>query len=107
MAAAAHAKLALQGGDAAAALAPARIAAASSLAYRRGFGVGVLDEQMVALAARDPSFHTGAETFAEWSRFDAAVLWEADQASPLAQGDVLLVLGGVGVGSGKELEERL
>lgn len=92
MAAAAHAKLALQGGDAAAALAPARIAAASSLAYRRGFGVGVLDEQMVELAERDPSFHTGEETFAEWSRLYADVLWEADQASPLAKGDALLVL---------------
>src|SRR3546814_15174140 len=92
MAAAAHAKLALQGGDAAAALAPARIAAASSLAYRRGFGVGVLDEQMVELAERDPSFHTGEETFAEWSRLYADVLWEADQASPLDKGDALLVL---------------
>src|SRR3546814_4076768 len=60
---------------------------ASSLAYRRGFGVGVLDEQMVELAERDPSFHTGEETFAEWSRLYADVLWEADQASPLAKGD--------------------
>src|SRR3546814_4689528 len=89
MAAAAHAKLALQGGDAAAALAPARISAASSLAYRRGFGVGVLDEQMVELAERDPSFHTVEETFAEWSRLYADVLWESDQAGPLATGDAL------------------
>lgn len=58
MAAAAHAKLALDSGDAASALASARIAAASSLAYRRGFGVGVLDEQMVELAEKDPSSHT-------------------------------------------------
>lgn len=92
MAAAAHAKLALEGGDAASALASARIAAASSLAYRRGFGVGVLDEQMVELAERDPSTHTGEETFAEWSRLYADVLWEADQASPSAKADALLVL---------------
>src|SRR3546814_13693896 len=58
----------------------------------RGFWVGVLDEQMVELAERDPSFHTGEETFAEWSRLYADVLWEADQASPLAKGDALLVL---------------
>src|SRR3546814_15581332 len=31
-------------------------------------------------------------TFAEWSRLYADVLWEADQASPLAKGDALLVL---------------
>jgi CHAT domain-containing protein len=92
MAAAAHAKLALESGDAALALASARIAAASSLAYRRGFGVGVLDEQMVELAERDPSTHTGEETFAEWSRLYADVLWEADQASPHAKADALLVL---------------
>src|SRR3546814_20438600 len=47
---------------------------------------------MVELAERDPSFHTGEETFAEWSRLYADVLWEADQASPLAKGDALLVL---------------
>src|SRR3546814_8179751 len=55
-------------------------------------GVGVVYEQMVELAERDPSFHTGEETFAEWSRLYADVLWEADQASPLAKGDALLVL---------------
>ncbi|GAO77497.1 CHAT domain-containing tetratricopeptide repeat protein [Sphingopyxis sp. C-1] len=92
MAAATHAKLALDNGDAASALASSRIAAASSLAYRRGFGVGVLDEQMVELAERDPSTHTGEETFAEWSRLYADVLWEADQAGPSAKGDALLVL---------------
>lgn len=92
MAAAAHAKLALESGDAASALPSARIAAASSLAYRRGFGVGVLDEQMVELAERDPSTHTGEETFAEWSRLYADVLWEADQPSLSANADALLVL---------------
>lgn len=92
MAAAAHAKLALDNGDAASALASARIAAASSLAYRRGFGVGVLDEQMVELAERDPSSHTGEETFAEWSRLYADVLWEAGQRSPARKADALLVL---------------
>lgn len=92
MAAAAHAKLALENGDAASALRSARIAAASSLAYRRGFGVGVLDEQMLELAERDPSTHTGEETFAEWSRLYADVLWEADRNSPSAQSDALLIL---------------
>lgn len=92
MAAAAHAKLALESGDAASALASARIAAASSLAYRRGFGVGVLDEQMVELAERDPSTHTGEETFAEWSRLYVDVLWEADRNSPSAKADALLVV---------------
>lgn len=92
MAAAAHAKLALEGGDATSALASARIAAASSLAYRRGFGVGVLDEQMVELAERDPSTHTGEETFAEWSRLYADALWEADEAGRSAKADALLVL---------------
>lgn len=91
MAAAAHAKLALESGDAASALGSARIAAASSLAYRRGFGVGVLDEQMVELAERDPSTHTGEETFAEWSRLYADVLWEADRNSPSAKADALLI----------------
>lgn len=92
MAAAAHAKLALESGDAASALASARIAAASSLAYRRGFGVGVLDEQMVELAERDPSTHTGEETFAQWSRLYVDALWEADEASGSAKADALLVL---------------
>ena len=92
MAAAAHAKLALDSGDAASALASARIAAASSLAYRRGFGVGVLDEQMVELAEKDPSSHTGEVTFAQWSRLYADVLWEAGQRSPAGKADALLVL---------------
>lgn len=91
MAAAAHAKLALESGDAASALGSARIAAASSLAYRRGFGIGVLDEQMVELAERDPSTHTGEETFAEWSRLYADVLWEANRSSPSAKADALLI----------------
>jgi len=91
MAAAAHAKLAFDSGDAASALASARIAAASSLAYRRGFGVGVLDEQMVEDAERDPSSHTGEETFAEWSRLYADILWEAGQRSPTSKSDALLV----------------
>jgi CHAT domain-containing protein len=92
MAAAAHARLALDSGDAASALASARIAAASSLAYRRGFGTGVLDEQMVELAERDPSTHTGEEMFAEWSRLYADVLWEAGPRSPSAKSDALLIL---------------
>ncbi|MBE1529521.1 CHAT domain-containing protein [Sphingopyxis sp. OAS728] len=92
MAAAAHARLAIHGGDAAAALPSARIAAASSLAYRRGFGVGVLDEQMVELAERDPSTHTGEETFAEWSRLYADALWEAAGTDPSARSDALLIL---------------
>lgn len=91
MAAAAHARLALDNGDPASALDSARIAAASSLAYRRGFGTGVLDEQMVELAERDPSFHTGEETFAEWSRLYADTLWEAGLKSPLAKSDALLI----------------
>lgn len=92
MIAAAHARLALDEGGAALALPSARIAAASSLAYRRGFGVGVLDEQMVELAERDPSTHTGEETFAEWSRLYADVLWEADGKSATAMADALLIL---------------
>lgn len=92
MAAAAHAKLALESGDAASALVSARMAAASSLAYRRGFGVGVLDEQMVELAEKDPSTHTGEEIFAEWSRLYADVLWEAGRDNPSAKYDALLVL---------------
>ncbi len=92
MAAAAHAKLVLDNGDAASALASARIAAASSLAYRRGFGVGVLDEQMVELAEKDPSSHTGEETFAEWSRLYADMLWESGQKTPAGKADALLVL---------------
>lgn len=98
MAAAAHAKLALESGDAASALTSARIAAASSLAYRRGFGVGVLDEQMVELAERDPSTHTGEEMFAEWSRLYADMLWEAGQKSPSAKSDALLLLQDISTG---------
>lgn len=98
MAAAAHAKLALESGDAASALTSARIAAASSLAYRRGFGVGVLDEQMVELAERDPSTHTGEEMFAEWSRLYADMLWEAGQNSPSAKSDALLLLQDISTG---------
>jgi CHAT domain-containing protein len=92
MAAATHARLELEGGEAAAALPSARIAAASSLAYRRGFGVGVLDEQMVELAERDPSTHTGEESFAEWSRLYADALWEAGPATPSAKAGALLIL---------------
>src|SRR3546814_3638181 len=73
----------------------------------RGFGVGVLDEQMVELAERDPSFHTGEETFAEWSRLYADVLWEADQASPLAKGDALLVLQDIMAGRSEEHTSEL
>lgn len=92
MAAAAHARLELDRAGARAALPSARIAAASSLAYRRGFGIGVLDEQMVELAERDPSTHTGEEGFAEWSRLYADALWEAGPATPAAKADALLIL---------------
>lgn len=92
MAAAAHARLALDDAEPAAALSSARIAAASSLAYRRGFGVGVLDEQMVELAEKDPSTHTGEESFAEWSHLYADALWEAAPKGPTAGSDALLIL---------------
>lgn len=92
MLAAGHAELALAAGDPAAAASSARIAAAASLAYRRGFGFGVLDEQMLDLAERSPELHTGEAAFGDWSRLYADALWEAAPADPKAKGDALIVL---------------
>ncbi|PQM26592.1 hypothetical protein CVO77_16385 [Sphingopyxis lindanitolerans] len=92
MAAADHARLALDVGDPAAAVSSARLAAAASLAYRRGFGFGVLDEQMIEGAERNPELHTGETAFGDWSRLYANALWEAAPDDPKARSDALLVL---------------
>lgn len=98
MASALHARLTLAAGDPTAALSSARIAAASSLAYRRGFGFGVLDEQMIEGAERNPASYTGEDYFSEWSRLYANALWAASPDDPAAKADALVVLQDILVG---------